>query len=914
MALASSYLEGNDYGVLKYAPYKLNVNDIAKTLAVKTHYWNLGAQRVKERYSQATGLDVSNPENKRILTNYIAESENNIKKLSEQDLSNPDVQEQGIGMFKALFSDEGIMYDNLYTKYTKNVYATYEHLLKTDPEKANETNLEYAMEGYQEFIKNPDRNSAKSYYQNRRSYTPFYDPTKEINSILKNCKANERSEKGPKYNTVLGADGKEQISQTGYSEITSVSDLTSSKIRECFDAGLSEQAKNQIRINGIMAFKSSNPELDAIKKQGLADLVFKNNQSSIISLNKELVELETEILKLQNKEKSGTITDNEKNVLQNYRDISKQYVSEIDNIKTFNGKLAKGDMSEIIKNYDAYATSAFFNLKLSKFGNAFSYTKFSRSLEDDPVQTLNFRQAFEAEENRKKREHDKAMLDEEYKYKSALKMYEQLTGKNGTAVGDGLRAEIREDGTIEYVPSGKILPSYNEDAVNNSNPYGEFLTEVSTTKNTLLSHSKQLAKNLYNSNYINRELPVPASTIMEIKKDNPGIDIPENPTYGDLLKLAGEGKIILSIEDSYLKQVVVNIGEQENYNLLSGMADALTLQGILNERGKMVESQIPEEEKVKYKTVGNVEFSPNKESNTITVTPDDIYSAINDGENKAGLKISKNAVGKIDGFSIGNVSYGFDNSQGKMYVYEKSPYALGPVETTHQPVRDLGNKIIEVSKLTNKLNKKRRELYGDKIWKQSNFHEIATNDEGTATNTVLDRINNKLADSGVKEKAQILGTDFMGSILITLPFNTENYSNADLQRGISDALGGLQNTELLRGKPEVEAVGGNKYIIRGLASFDKASELGLTKTNVQTGTYLNKISNNLKEGDEQKVPIQIPTNNRYLIDQEAYIVVKKSSIGTIYKLYINDELKRENQSAFALMKEVQALQQKNIRQ
>ena len=248
MPLAASYLRPNDYNVLKFSPYRLNVNDIAKTLAIKTAYWNQGAERVKSRYMDALNLDVTNPQNQQALKDYVSKSEDMIKNLSSQDLGNPDIQEQGIGIFKNLFNDRGIMFDDALTKHYKKVEKDYYGLLKTNPSKASTINLAYALEDREAFRNDPDRNSAELYYNKRREYVPYYDATSEINNIMKNCKANSISSESP-------------VQNSGYSSIHTDKGLSELKVKECFETGLSDQARQQFNITGYMTFKNNKDSL-----------------------------------------------------------------------------------------------------------------------------------------------------------------------------------------------------------------------------------------------------------------------------------------------------------------------------------------------------------------------------------------------------------------------------------------------------------------------------------------------------------------------------------------------------------------------------------------------------------------------------------------------------------------------------
>jgi len=172
MAATSPY-SGNDYAVSNFRPYELQVNDIFKGISAQNLFWEQGASKVKSVYDNALNLKLSLEPNKEIRRQYIEDADKQLTKLSAMDLADPSVQRQGFSLFKPLFQDEGIIYDDLATRHYEKVRNdALSFRSKDNGKEYSDINLQYAMQGYQDFVNSPDRMAGKAAYANRKDYTP----------------------------------------------------------------------------------------------------------------------------------------------------------------------------------------------------------------------------------------------------------------------------------------------------------------------------------------------------------------------------------------------------------------------------------------------------------------------------------------------------------------------------------------------------------------------------------------------------------------------------------------------------------------------------------------------------------------------------------------------------------------------
>src|SRR4029079_11674311 len=99
----------------------------------------------------------------------------------------------------------------------------------------SDTNLSYALEGYNEFVNSQDRMAGKKFFQKRREYTPYYDYTADFDKALKNCHSSSSSNTSP-------------YKDTDYMLTQSSKFLSAEQARLCIDSGLSDKGQRQLQI------------------------------------------------------------------------------------------------------------------------------------------------------------------------------------------------------------------------------------------------------------------------------------------------------------------------------------------------------------------------------------------------------------------------------------------------------------------------------------------------------------------------------------------------------------------------------------------------------------------------------------------------------------------------------------------
>lgn len=421
MAASSPYSQ-NDY-ISNFRPYQLPVNDRFKAFVAQDQFWKEGAQRVKSVYDEALNLKLSLEPNKEIRRKFLEESESQLAKLSGKNLADPSVQQQGFGIFKELFKDEGILYDDAMTRHYEKVRQDALSFREDgDGKQYSDTNLSYALDGYNEFVNSKDRMAGKKFYQKRKEYTPFYDPTTELNNILKNCKPDSAS------NDVV----------QGYRVNTySNESLTSAKVNTCLDGGLSDRAKRQLQINGYTTYKN-NPE--ALRDKYIPHLNGTASQlaeetaaiKGVLANKDTLKNLKKEDL---NKLGIADISQITPDLIKNLENQVQLNESRIFNIRNSVGKMISGDLSDITgDNYESIAGAVYSRDYMQNVAEGFSYNFTKNSMKADPLQMMFYQQAQQNARQEDQQQFELDKMDQKLQDDLQLKQLE-LMGKSGNIKG-----------------------------------------------------------------------------------------------------------------------------------------------------------------------------------------------------------------------------------------------------------------------------------------------------------------------------------------------------------------------------------------------------------------------------------------------------------------------------------------------
>lgn len=895
MALATSYLEGNDYSVLKRTPYRLAVNDIAKTLAIKSEYWRIGAERVKARYLQAAGLDPSRDDNKEILKNYISQSESLIKKLSTQELGNPDIQEQGINIFKNLFQDEDLMYDVEYTKHIKKVKSDYYELLKKDPSKANLINLGYALEEERAFLKDPNRSSAKEYYSRRREYIPFYDATNDIELALKYCKNYGTSSTGnitPIANKVKNEKGEEVDVVSGYKREVSQKELTPAQSAACFRATLSEQAKQQFRISGYMAFRNN--------KDALASLIGKNNLIAIKGFHENILKLQEEKAELLPKKDQANVASQ----IEAIDKLIKETESQIIGLNSQNKSFEKGDFSSLDKNFEEYAGLALMNLKASEFGTAFSFKDFVNKIINDDVGMMILEEQYNTEDREDRQKHEKDMET----MKQRGERLKNIVAPPGTIVD--------EDGNLLISGSEEPLKPISGDA-NTINNRNAALVDIETYQGRLKEGHDFIANVFLKDENFNTTIgeSVVSDNLLPENLKN------QNLTYNDIIEKYQNGE--LSDRDLFdfpalvkYAQKTANIGktpEDIQNNVLrhtygSSYEDWLEIV----QSNTLALSTVEEYVNTNESKIDDGLKDPSKNPELLAAK-----GILIDGERFTAVEVAKMLEGSsVRGVKIINTPEivstppGVDGGAGsvknvniyKIHVPGKKVRTIYSAQN-----RDLYDIFTNISNLDkdrrDAINKRRKELYSDKGWKDNSFFSIDVGSKDprvTNVTTLLDGVLNKY-DVSKGQKAVVRSTNFRGGIRVQLP----NLKGG--VRGVADkiknTLGGITSTDPVLGM-KITHIKDDIWEIQGLPQWDYSEEFKLDKASFEMGMNLSATARNLKVGEERTVSVNIAL----LPDKAHQIHISKTPTGVKYKLVDGTKLLLEQSNPFGLMQQILNIQ------
>lgn len=349
MASTSPY-QSNDYqAASSYRPYRLPVNDILKGLSAQDQFWDEGARQVKQYYDNALNLNLTTDENKDIRNNFMKDANDQMSKLSSMNLADPSVQKQGMNIFKPLFQDKGVMYDDFLTRRQGDIFneaERYKRDQKTQGEGYNTDNLIYALKPFQGFNANTKRGDLEGIYQRAKDseYIPYHDVSKEYLDLASKCKPDKMES-----NSVQGLYFLDQTDNS----------LAASKLQGCIKSGLSDKGWQQLKITGSVRYGDNYGAI----ANGYKDILMGDNQS----YSSTLVNLAAERKKLED---SGQMTDEQKKM---YDDAEGQFKSKINSNSALLNKLSTGDYTDIKKDYDNIVSQVYANQDIGGFAQAFSY-------------------------------------------------------------------------------------------------------------------------------------------------------------------------------------------------------------------------------------------------------------------------------------------------------------------------------------------------------------------------------------------------------------------------------------------------------------------------------------------------------------------------------------------------------------
>jgi hypothetical protein len=367
MASTSPYSPNDYQAVSNYRPYELPINDIFKAITAQNQFWDDGARRIKSVRDDALGLDLTLDANKEIKRKFMEDADKQLTKLSTMDVSLSSVQRQGFDLFKPLFKDEGIIYDDFLTKTLKTIYSDADRYrnMKLSPsgrigEGYSDRNLAYSLDGFEKFNKNTPRDinllkNLKTELGNR-NFTPYYDHTQEYSKIINNCHGSSTIKQDVPPSSLYF----DESSKTGANSLETTN---------CFMMGLSEQAKQQIAIDGWAFYRGS--------KTPYEDLANDHYSYRVGFKEKQLNAIKGQIAGM----KDGTVTEEEKILIKQLEDMIPEYEAQIKSAKTeYDGITGGNGIKFATDNFRTLSGGAYLQKTFLQLGEAFKQDKTSRKL------------------------------------------------------------------------------------------------------------------------------------------------------------------------------------------------------------------------------------------------------------------------------------------------------------------------------------------------------------------------------------------------------------------------------------------------------------------------------------------------------------------------------------------------------
>jgi hypothetical protein len=349
----ASYQQNYDPRSYQFKPYDLPYQGIMKQIQAKTQYWTEGAEKVKDAYQNAAGLELSLDGNRQALKGFMDQANEQVSKAAKSDLSDPDNIQSAMSILN-LYIQEIQHYlrilwgDHAITTRARDISNQYNELrTKNGGKNYSDVNKQYSLDAYNEFIKGNDPTAWKQHYQNLKDVQPYYDYKSELDKSIQACKSTT---------TTPGVNGMYMTSN----EHTGIN-------AGCLSASLSPNAERQMQIEGYVKYGKNYQALRDV----YAPTLIADRQHT--ATNRAVLAAKLLDTKLDDASKQA-ITQQ----LSNYDDSIHNMDRSID-------KLHNNDLSDIINNYETIAGATLKGQKINAISSVFSD---KNTIKADPVQMM----------------------------------------------------------------------------------------------------------------------------------------------------------------------------------------------------------------------------------------------------------------------------------------------------------------------------------------------------------------------------------------------------------------------------------------------------------------------------------------------------------------------------------------------
>lgn len=600
----ASYQQAPDYQTYLTNPYQLPTQQIVQAIQTRNMYWDSAASMLKNSYQNYLNLSLLNPQNKEKLDGLMQGVQDQLKKASQTDLSLGENYGKALSIFDPIIKDQNIMGDHALANHYEQQMSVMNSLrLQNGGKQYSETNMRDLENAASDFARdNP--NNWRQHYNNRQFATPYTDYSAELRQLDKDFKPDITQLTKPLYiDPTTGQPVKSGGVSSGYMISETDKSILASQYRAYLNSRLSENAKNQMALEGRVRYHDSN---DALAYD------YGNQLGQQINSKR-----------MQAEELKGQIATAPAGVKDVYNDKLRQVEGDINDLTLSKTKLDAKDYSDLIPYKRQISGQVYTNQFLDYASQAAARKDISINYKQDDVwknrfiqeqenNRFNIGKQFALEEGDRNRQAamDRALI------KAGLKggassllgdaLYDQAGPNNNESFGEDKLNELKQESAAKYQQASDNL----ESAIRASTPGFDSLSDAAKNSarnefmnkpyNSAIVNSYKEAASLKDSDdevfkamddYVNKKIQQQYPEAFNVRQRLANtITKPETVILSD--ELGRSHNITLSPDD--LKKVILQTNpnvrlEQNDGNLVMGANGEFTPSGkgtMLNVNGK----------------------------------------------------------------------------------------------------------------------------------------------------------------------------------------------------------------------------------------------------------------------------------------------------------------------------------------
>lgn len=312
--------------------------------------YDQGFAQVNSAYNYIN-RETTNPYNTKVKDQFLRQAKDNLKNLSSMDLSQFQNVEAANSVFAPFHNNTDVVADQALTDHWNREVALGNSFRTKDGGKEfNQTNIDYILQQKNWFAQDtPD--SWRDYYATKRSFTPYYDATHEVQEAMKNFK--------PSHVKTVKVNG-------FYIQTLDDKSWYEGEVAQYLNSVLSDKAKQQWKIEGAVKYGDNLPLLNQVLNQQ-ASTIIPNVQTNIDDLN----------IKIRREKDPAKQAE-----------LIKQRDGYIDQQNTVNNNLAAiatGDLKMLRKNSEKIAYDIYFNEKLTDLVKGYAHKDIEQDIKFNDV-------------------------------------------------------------------------------------------------------------------------------------------------------------------------------------------------------------------------------------------------------------------------------------------------------------------------------------------------------------------------------------------------------------------------------------------------------------------------------------------------------------------------------------------------